>query len=183
MCAARARPRGAFSLPTRLLTPVGPAAVPGHSLGRPVLPAPPAFLLGPLPRPLARRAGTRGYCFRVRVTCGESPAWRGTGLAVYPRRAALTHGTPACELPTRNSPTSSLPQGSVPPSCLPSTGLAPLGPEPPNIHIPAHPAPTCTWHPPPGVGLRNLKAGARVLLLICAVGMMFYPSAHSRWVV
>lgn len=46
MCAACARPRGAFSLPTRLLTRSGlrlVAALPGHPLGRPVLPALPPF--------------------------------------------------------------------------------------------------------------------------------------------
>lgn len=146
MCAACARPRGAFALPTRLLTRGRPAAggraSPSPS-GSPRTSCPPAFLFGPLPRPPTRRATTQGYCFRVRVTCGESLAWLGAGLSLSPRYAALTHGRAACELPTRKSPTFSLsPKGNVRSSCPPSTGPAPLGADLPNSQIPAHPAPT-----------------------------------------
>lgn len=86
---ARAR-EGLFSssLPTRLLTPGSGlrrvAALAGHPLGRPVLPAlPPSSSALSLDLPLAG-ATAQGYCFRVRVTCGESLACLGTGWSPVP---------------------------------------------------------------------------------------------------
>lgn len=151
MCAACARPRGAFSLPTRLLTWVWPAAggrASSSPSGSPRTSCPPAFLFGPLPRPPTCRATTQGYCFRVRVTCGESPAWPGTGLSLSPRYAALTHGRPACELPTRKSPTFRLPKGQCATS-LPSL----YGPCTSGGRSARHPNPS-----PPGPHLQQFRA-------------------------
>lgn len=192
VCGLRAPARGFFSThpPPDPVRPAAGGRASRSPSGSPRTSCPPAFLFGPLPRPPTRRATTLGYCFRVRVTCGESRAWLGTGSSLSPRYAAVPHGRPAWELPTRKNPTFSLSQGQCAAFLPSSTGLAPLGADLPNIQTPSHPAPTfsslerLTCRPPPGVGLRNQKARVCVVLLICAVGMIFFfPPASSRWVI
>lgn len=159
VCGPRAPARGFYSIHP----PPDPAPAcgrwprfPGHPLGRPVLPALPPFSSALyLDLPLAEPP-LWGFCFRVRVTYGESRAWLETGSSLSPRYAAVPHGRPAWELPTRKSPTFSLSQGQCAAFLPSSTGLAPLGADLPNIQTPSHPAPTFSSlrapHMPPATG-------------------------------
>lgn len=158
VCGPRAPARGFYSTHP----PPDPAPAcgrwprfPGHPLGRPVLPALPLFSSALyLDLPLAEPP-LWGYCFRVRVTYGESRAWLGTRPCPLAMLLSRTGDPPGSCRPGK-APRSFLPKGNVSPSCPPLRASHLSGPICPNIQTPSHPAPTFSSlrvpHVPPATG-------------------------------
>lgn len=149
MCAACARPRGAFFFLSTHPPPdpgVRPAAG-GRACrspsGSPRTSCPPAFLFGPEPRPPPRRGHRSGVLFP-----GQGNLWGEPSVPrnrLVPSALAMLRSRsgdpPVSRRRPGKAPRSVFPKGDVPPSCPPPKGLAPLGADLPNTHIPAHPAP------------------------------------------
>lgn len=143
MCAARALPpaRG-FSLPTRPLTPArpGPSRPAAFAVTLRVVPyfLPSRLPLRPSPSTSHTPGPHSGVLFPGQGAPWGEPSGAGSRLDREPSLCSARAWEPACG----KAPRSVLPKGNVPPSCPPATGLAPLGPELPNVQIPAHPAST-----------------------------------------